>query len=124
MRLIGLLISLQLLATATARAGDLEFSDPAHVTPPPAWAVGQADRKPDLDVLPGFQKPRPAQELKAFQNVRLQPREAKRLEIQLGPEAFHFWHPTTMKWTIEPGEFAIHIGASSRDIRLRGTVKL
>ena len=39
------------------QAGDLRFSDPANVTPPPAWAVGQANRSPDFDVLPGFQKP-------------------------------------------------------------------
>ncbi len=41
------------------RAGDLAFSDPAGVPPPPAWAVGQASRAPDLDALPGFQKPPP-----------------------------------------------------------------
>ncbi|MCX5772922.1 MAG: glycosyl hydrolase, partial [Candidatus Hydrogenedentes bacterium] len=35
----------------------LAFSDPANVTPMPAWAVGQASRAPDLDALPGFQKP-------------------------------------------------------------------
>ena len=59
MRFIGLLISLQLVAAAAVRAGDLNFSDPANVTPPPAWAVGQANREADLDVLPGFQKPPP-----------------------------------------------------------------
>jgi hypothetical protein len=49
-----------LLTTAlTARAGDLAFSDPANVTPAPAWAIGQAHRAPDLDVLPGFQQPPP-----------------------------------------------------------------
>ena len=41
------------------RAGDLAFSDPAHVERAPSWAVGQANRAPDLDVLPGFQKPPP-----------------------------------------------------------------
>ena len=47
-----------LLAKA-ASGGDLAFSDPANVRPMPAWAVGQANRAPDLDVLPGFQKPPP-----------------------------------------------------------------
>ncbi len=37
----------------------LVFSDPANVAPPPSWAVGQANRSPNLDVLPGFQKPPP-----------------------------------------------------------------
>jgi hypothetical protein len=40
-----------------ARPASLAWSDPANVLPAPAWAVGQADRTPDLDVLPGFQKP-------------------------------------------------------------------
>jgi alpha-L-rhamnosidase len=35
----------------------LEFSDPAKSVQMPAWAVGQADRDPKLDALPGFQKP-------------------------------------------------------------------
>jgi len=43
--------------TYHAGAGDLSFSDPANVIKPPAWAVGQADRSADLDVMPGFQKP-------------------------------------------------------------------
>ncbi len=45
------------LALSASRAGDLGFSDPANVDKPPAWAVGQADRRADLDVLPGFQTP-------------------------------------------------------------------
>jgi hypothetical protein len=50
---------LGLTTLASAHAGDLAFSDPANVTPAPAWAVGQANRAPDLDALPGFQKPPP-----------------------------------------------------------------
>ena len=46
------------MATAVS-AGDLTFSDPANVRPMPAWAVGQANRDPDFDTLPGFQKPPP-----------------------------------------------------------------
>jgi len=44
---------------ARTPAADLAFSDPANIPPPPAWAVGFANRAPDLDVLPGFQKPPP-----------------------------------------------------------------
>jgi hypothetical protein len=42
-----------------AQADNLAFSDPANVPSPPAWAVGQVNRSPELDVLPGFQKPPP-----------------------------------------------------------------
>jgi hypothetical protein len=40
-------------------AGDLAYSDPANVPPPPAGSVGFASRAPNLDALPGFQKPPP-----------------------------------------------------------------
>jgi hypothetical protein len=47
------------LYAGAAMAGDLAFSDPAHTLKPPPAAVGFARRAPDLDVLPGFQKPPP-----------------------------------------------------------------
>jgi len=47
------------LAAGTIFGADLDFSDPAGVSPPPSWAVGQISRAPDLEVLPGFQKPPP-----------------------------------------------------------------
>ncbi len=48
-----------LLAPLLARAGDLAFSDPAKVAPPPAHAIGFPSRDADLDALPGFQQPPP-----------------------------------------------------------------
>ncbi|MGC8989562.1 MAG: glycosyl hydrolase, partial [Verrucomicrobiia bacterium] len=44
-------------AAATAAADDLAFGDPANTPSPPSWAVGFPSRSPNLDVLPGFQKP-------------------------------------------------------------------
>lgn len=46
-------------ALASLRAGDLAFSDPARLPPPPPHAVGFPSRDPDLDALPGFRKPPP-----------------------------------------------------------------
>ena len=43
----------------TARAGDLDFSDPAKVQPPPAHAIGFPSRDPKLDARPSFQNPPP-----------------------------------------------------------------
>jgi hypothetical protein len=48
-----------LLAMPLARAGDLAFSDPAKVAPPPAHAIGFPNRAADLDALPGFRQPPP-----------------------------------------------------------------
>ncbi|HWH70113.1 MAG TPA: hypothetical protein VNT26_12060, partial [Candidatus Sulfotelmatobacter sp.] len=52
-----LTLSLLCVPALAASANDLAFTDPAKVTPAPAWAVGQAHREPDFDVLPGFQQP-------------------------------------------------------------------
>jgi hypothetical protein len=56
------LLTVLLLTSLAARADaadPLAFSDPANVTTPPSWAVGQANRAADLDALPGFQEPPP-----------------------------------------------------------------
>ncbi len=68
--------------------------------------------------------PRPPQELKGFQKVRLAAGESKRVVIDLAPEAFRFWHPGKNGWTVEPGEFEIRVGASAADVRLKEAVQL
>ncbi len=67
--------------------------------------------------------PRPQRELKGFAKVALAAGEAKDIEIKLDSQAFRFWHPQTRQWTLEPGEFEIGVGASSRDIRLSEKVR-
>ena len=53
------LLVLAHLSLVGVHAGDLGFSDPSKVPSMPAWAVGQANRAPDLDALPKFQQPPP-----------------------------------------------------------------
>ena len=67
---------------------------------------------------------RPVKELKGFSKVNLMPGETKTIDIKLDERAFQFYHPEKKQWTAEPGEFEILIGASSRDLRLRDTIKL
>ncbi|MCA9989717.1 MAG: glycoside hydrolase family 3 C-terminal domain-containing protein [Anaerolineales bacterium] len=67
---------------------------------------------------------RPEKELKAFAKVALAPGEATTVTFSLDQEAFWYYDPARGGWQAEPGEFDILIGASSRDIRLRGTVRL
>jgi beta-glucosidase len=62
---------------------------------------------------------RPAQELKAFAKVWLDPGETQVAELRLDDRAFAFWDAGTHAWTVEPGEFEIRIGTSSRDVRHR-----
>jgi beta-glucosidase len=67
---------------------------------------------------------RPVMELKGFQRVRLAPSESREVSFPLGPEHLRMLG-TDMRWVVEPGAFRVMIGASSKDIRLRGelTVK-
>jgi len=68
--------------------------------------------------------PRPLKELKGFAKVELNPGESRIVRVRLNREAFWFYDPAGAGWTTESGLFEILVGASSRDIRLRGSVRL
>ncbi len=61
---------------------------------------------------------RPDKELKAFVKIHLLPGQTKRAELFLNRDAFAFFSSMQKKWLVEPGEFELLIGSSSRDIRL------
>jgi beta-glucosidase len=60
---------------------------------------------------------RPDQELRAFTKLHLGPGQARRVALRLDQRAFAFWAAAGPDWVVEPGEFEIRLGASSRDIR-------
>jgi beta-glucosidase len=57
---------------------------------------------------------RPIKELKAFEKVSLQPGETKTVSLEITPESLAFYD-VNMKYTVEPGEFEIMVGTSSRN---------
>ncbi|MBN1138465.1 MAG: glycoside hydrolase family 3 C-terminal domain-containing protein [Anaerolineae bacterium] len=63
---------------------------------------------------------RPEKELKAFAKVALEPGETRTITFCLGQDALPFYDPARGQWVVEPGEFEILVGSSSRDIRLTG----
>ena len=67
---------------------------------------------------------RPEKELKAFEKIELKPNETKTVTFKLDREAFWYFDTIKNAWAVDPGEFEILVGASSRDIRLSGTVSL
>lgn len=67
---------------------------------------------------------RPIQELKGFAKVELQPGECKSVTVELGPRAFAFYDVDRCDWVVEPGEFEVRVGASSRDIRASAKLKV
>ena len=68
--------------------------------------------------------PRAPKELKAFAKVSLAPGETQTVQFELDARAFSFYDPSRKQWVIEPGEFELLAGSSSRDIRTRATLKL
>ena len=74
--------------------------------------------KPDAKIF------RPAQELKGFARVQLQPGESKTVTIPLDDKAFRYWNTKTDSWEVEGGSYELRVGASSADIRLTAVVEV
>lgn len=64
---------------------------------------------------------RPVKELKGFKKVFLKAGETKTIELDITPESLAFWN-IDMKYVVEPGDFDIMIGTSSRDSDLQKVV--
>lgn len=65
---------------------------------------------------------RPVRELKGFEKVFLDAGASSTVEIVLDASSFSYFHPEKLEWILETGEYQIHIGSSSRDIKLTGNV--
>ena len=63
---------------------------------------------------------RPVKELKGYEKLFLKRGETRRVVIRLGEEAFRQYDCVRHDFVVEPGDFEIFVGASSRDIRLTG----
>ena len=64
---------------------------------------------------------RPLTELKGFQRIHLKAGETKTVSFVILPEMLSMLD-INLKKIIEPGDFRMMIGASCKDIRLRGIV--
>lgn len=67
---------------------------------------------------------RPVKELKRFARVEIEPGKTTTVAFTLTHEDFAYYDESTAGWIAEPGEFEILVGASSRDIRLKGMLTL
>ena len=64
---------------------------------------------------------RPVKELKGFQKILLKPGETRTVALGITPESLAF-HDVSMNYVVEPGEFEIMVGNSSRDADLQKVV--
>lgn len=67
---------------------------------------------------------RPPRELKGFRKIDLRPGETKTVSFTLAARAFAFWSPEHGDWVVETGSFVVSVGASSRDLRLKASVRI
>jgi beta-glucosidase len=67
---------------------------------------------------------RPIRELKGFAKVYLDPSESRRVAIDLSRRAFAYWSVEANDWKVEPGEFVIEAGVSSRSITLTDVITI
>jgi beta-glucosidase len=64
---------------------------------------------------------RPVKELKGFRKVFLQPGESTYVSMEITPESLAFYD-VNMKYLVEPGDFDIQVGNSSRDQDLQKVI--
>lgn len=61
----------------------------------------------------------PPLQLKAFAKVYdLQPGKSQHVELTLDKYAVSYWEPRYATWTVEKGEYQVHVGASSDNLPL------
>jgi beta-glucosidase len=64
---------------------------------------------------------RPVKELKGFTRISLKPGESTTVSIDITPEKLSFYD-IDMNWVVEPGEFDIMVGSSSREKDLQSVL--
>jgi beta-glucosidase len=62
---------------------------------------------------------RPVKELKGFEKIVLNAGDTQKIEFTLVDNDFAFYDTGSKSWVVEPGEFEIMVGTSSRQIKLQ-----
>ena len=61
--------------------------------------------------------------LRGFERIHLQPGEEQTVNFTLTPQDLGLWDKNN-QFTVEPGSFSVMVGASSQDIRLKGSFEV
>src|ERR1700678_592798 len=67
---------------------------------------------------------RPVKELKGFRRVELAPGKSATVNFRLDKNSLSYYSTQKKDWIAEPGTFDVLVGASSADIRLKGSFEL
>ena len=66
----------------------------------------------------------PPRQLKGFDKIMLEPGETKTVTLSLGNENLKMFNEFDQVWKVFPGRYEVMVGASSRDIRLKGVFEI
>jgi beta-glucosidase len=72
--------------------------------------------------LPGSAVVRARRELKGFSAVVLEPGESRTVSVDIRREDLAYWESRLDGWLVEGGDYEVALGASSRDLRVTGSV--
>jgi beta-glucosidase len=72
--------------------------------------------------LPSTAPQSPPRQLRGFQKVPLAPGASQTVSFPLRRKDLSYWNTQSQSWQVPTGSFTIEVGASSRDIRLTGTL--
>jgi beta-glucosidase len=72
--------------------------------------------------LPGSSVVRAPRELKGFANIHLEAGESREVALDVRREDLAYYETRLAGWVVESGEYLVEVGASSRDIRVHGSV--
>ncbi len=112
--------------------GSLEISPPviaAHGEVSIAFEVSNSGSRSGEEVVQLYLRDligsvtRPVQELKGFLRLPLAAGERQRVELTVAASQLAF-HGRDMRFVVEPGTIEVMVGASSADIRLRGSFEI
>ncbi|WP_254618338.1 beta-glucosidase family protein [Vibrio metschnikovii] len=73
---------------------------------------------------PQTELPHPPLALKGFEKIELEAGESQTVTLRLTPKEFQSYHPGLKQWIIEPGEYEVYAGESSRSLPLRACVQV
>ncbi|PNY28725.1 Beta-glucosidase cel3A, partial [Tolypocladium capitatum] len=64
----------------------------------------------------------PPRQLRGFEKVALQPGESATVRFELTRRDLSVWDVVGQRWVVQAGTYPVYVGASSRDVRLTGTL--
>ena len=62
---------------------------------------------------------RPYKELRRFERITLEPGESREVTFTINADLLGYYEPTSLQWTLEPGEVEIMIGRNARETDMR-----